>query len=49
MVKESQKRADKAYNERQKKKGIRIRTFRLSDNEFIKIKEFLNNLRKIKQ
>ncbi len=42
----SKLKCDRAYEQRQKEKGIRVRTFRLTDAEWEKVKEFI---RKIKE
>lgn len=37
--------SDRAYEHRQKEKGIRVRTFRLTDAEWEKVKEFIQKMR----
>ena len=45
LMKESLKKAQKAYEQRQKDKGIKIRCFRLTDEEWEKVKEFIKKIR----
>lgn len=42
----SKLKCDRAYEQRQREKGIRVRTFRLSDAEWEKVKEFIKEMRK---
>lgn len=44
-MKESLKKAQKAYYERQKEKGFVMRTFRLTYEEWQKVKEFIRKIR----
>ena len=44
-MKESLKKAQKAYYARQKEKGIVMRTFRLTIEEWEKVKEFIRKMR----
>ncbi len=45
MKNNSLKKARDKYEQRQKEKGIRVRTFRLTDAEWEKVKEFIKNMR----
>lgn len=45
MKKETKLKCDRAYEHRQKEKGIRVRTFRLTDAEWEKVKEFIRKMR----
>lgn len=38
-------KCDRAYEHRQKEKGIRVRGFRLTDAEWEKVKEFIRKMR----
>lgn len=45
MKNNSLKKARDKYEQRQKEKGIRVRTFRLTDAEWEKVKEFIRKIR----
>lgn len=45
MTRNSKLKCDRAYEHRQKEKGIRVRTFRLTDAEWEKVKEFIRKMR----
>ena len=45
MKKEIKIRCDRAYEKRQKEKGIRVRGFRLTDAEWEKVKVFIRKMR----
>lgn len=45
MKKETKLKCNRAYEHRQKEKGIRVRTFRLTDAEWEKVKEFIRKMR----
>lgn len=38
-------KCDRAYEKRQKEKGIRVRGFRLTDAEWEKVKKFIRKIR----
>ena len=44
-MRESLKKAQKAYYARQKEKGVVVRTFRLTAEEWQKVKEFIRKMR----
>lgn len=44
-MKESLRKAQRAYEQRQKDKGIRIRCFRLTYEEWEKVKQFIKKMR----
>ena len=46
MIRISKLKCDRAYEQRQKEKGIRVRVFRLTDAEWEKVKKFINEMRK---
>ena len=46
MKKDAKLKCDRAYEQRQKEKGIRVRGFRLTDAEWEKVKEFIRKMRK---
>lgn len=46
MKKETKLKCDRAYELRQKEKGVRVRGFRLTDEEWQKVKEFIRKMRK---
>lgn len=45
MTRNSKLKCDRAYEHRQKEKGIRVRGFRLTDAEWEKVKEFIRKIR----
>lgn len=45
MKKDTKLKCDRAYEHRQKEKGIRVRGFRLTDAEWEKVKEFIRKMR----
>lgn len=45
MKKETKIKCDRAYEKRQKEKGIRVRGFRLTDAEWEKVKDFIRKMR----
>lgn len=44
-MKESLRKAQRAYEERQRAKGIRLRAFRLTDEEWEQVKQFIKKMR----
>lgn len=46
MKKDAKLKCDRAYEQRQKEKGIRVRGFRLTDAEWEKVKKFIKEMRK---
>lgn len=45
MKKETKLKCNRSYEHRQKEKGIMVRTFRLTDAEWEKVKEFIRKMR----
>lgn len=45
MKKDAKLKCDRAYELRQKEKGIRVRGFRLTDAEWEKVKKFIRKMR----